>query len=147
MGNKLRACHFGYGMHDRVILVMCESSPHDQVHGQTIKISLHVITSAVRTAALAMTSLPMRRFVDSYGIYCARNAMVCKYAIQTYAQEPLDALRRTYRREMNTVWPLTKRIHPIVDMSAEKVYLMTALEFLPIESTAWIYDLLMGDRS
>jgi len=73
--------------------------------------------------------------------------MACKYAIQKHAQEPLDALRRTHRRHMNAVWPLTKRIHPIVDISAEKVYLMTALEFLPIESTAWIYDLVMEDRS
>ena len=126
-------------MHDRVLVVF--------VFDDAVHVSFHVITSAVRTAALAMTSLPMRRFVDSYGIYCARSAMVCKYAIQKHAQEPLDALRRTYRRQMNTVWPLTKRIHPIVDMSAEKVYLMTALEFLPIESTAWIYDLVMEDRS
>lgn len=133
-------------MTDRVLVVFNEPDPAERNPEMAVCVRLHIVTGGVRAAAMAMTSIPMRRLVDSYGIYSARVAMACKYVIATRMQAPLDACRKVHR-SMGAVWPLTKRVHPIVDATADDVYLMTALEFLPTESTAWIYQTVLARRS
>ena len=132
-------------MTDCVLVVFNECDPAERDPDKTV-VRLQIVTGDVRAAAMAMTSIPMRRLVDSYAIYSARVAMACKYVIATRMQAPLDACRKVHR-SMGAMWPLTKRIHPIVDSTANDVYLMTALEFLPTESTAWIYQTVLARHS
>lgn len=129
-------------MTDRVLVVFNEADPAERDPGKTA-VRLHIVKGEVRAAAMAMISIPMRRLVDSYAIHSARVAMACKYVVATRMQAPLDACRKVHR-STGSIWPLTRRIHPIVDATADDVYLMTALEFLPVESTDWIYATLLA---
>lgn len=100
-------------------------------HDDYVSVELHVITSAVRMAALMMTARCMRKLVDSYSIFCAKQAMLFKYMVTMYWQRSLDAQRAFHKKHMGVAWPLMQRVHPITAMTAEDAYLMTATEFLP----------------
>ena len=105
-----------------------------------VTLEWYVITGALRTAALVMTSPSMRCLVDSYSLYCARSAMLTRYIMGMYAQEPLDHIRRFHKTHMGVAWPLMQTVHPIMSMTPEKAYLAAALEFLPRDLTICIYE-------
>ena len=119
---------------DKVLLVL------DELLGDgLVSIELHVITGALRTTALAMTSPCMRRIVDSYALYCARSAMAFKHALHRHAQTPLAKYRDFQRQTTGVAWPLLKQIHPALTVTADDVYLSTAVEFLPESCSTWIF--------
>jgi hypothetical protein len=66
--------------------------------------------------------------------------MITKFLIERYAQEPLDRMRRFHKKHMGVAWPLMHKAHPVITMTAEKAYLVAALEFLPADLTRFIYD-------
>ena len=109
------------------------------VQNKTVGVELCVITGALRTTALAMTSPCMRRIVDTYALYCARSAMLFKRALQQHSQKSLDAYRQFQKQRMGLAWPLLQQSHPALSLSADDVYLSTAVEFLPAACTTWIY--------
>ena len=111
---------------DRVVS-MFYLNPNDHM-----TVEFHVITSATRSAALLMTARCMRNLVDSYSIFCAKQAMLFKHAVKLYWQRALDAQRRFHQKHMGVAWPLMQQIHPVSTMTADDAYLMTAMEFVTI---------------
>lgn len=94
-----------------------------------MSVELHVITRATRGAALLMTSC-MRPLVDSYSIFCAKQAMLFRFAVNLYWQRTYNGHRAFYKKHMGVAWPLMTHVHPVTTMSAEDAYLMTLLEFV-----------------
>lgn len=96
---------------------------------QYMSVELHVITRATRTAALLMTS-SLRTLVDSYSIFCAKQAMLFRFTVGLYWQRRYDGHRAFYKKHMGVAWPLMTHVHPVMTMTAETAYLMTLLEFV-----------------
>jgi hypothetical protein len=94
-----------------------------------MSVELHVITRATRTAALLMTS-SMRPLVDSYSIFCAKQAMFFRFTVGLYWQRRYVGHRAFHKKHMGVAWPLMTYVHPAMTMTAEKAYLMTLLEFV-----------------
>lgn len=124
-------------MYSDTVIVTIFSCP---IFENEVTLKCYVITSALRTAALVMTSPSMRCLVDTYSLYCARSAMLTQYIMEVYAQEPLNRIRRFHKKYMGVAWPLMQKVHPIMSMTAEKAYLAAALEFLPRDLTICIYE-------
>jgi len=104
-----------------------------------VDLEIHVITSAVRSTALAMTSPCMKRLVDTYALYCARSGMLFRRAVRKYAQDPLDRVRAFQKKHNGVAWPLLREAHPAASLTAETAYLATVLEFMPEACTTAIY--------
>mgnify|MGYP006269876145 CR=1 FL=1 len=105
-------------------------------------VDIHVITSALRNYALVMTSADMRRLVDSYSLFCVRCAMLTKRALRELSQAPLDALRRFHEKHNGLAWPPKTHVHPLMQLSAERAYLLAALEFVPTHLATWMLEIL-----
>lgn len=106
------------------------------------RVQLHVITSLVRSASLAMTAAYMRPLIDSYALYCARSAMLLKWSMQKYVQNSLDAYRAFQKRHNGVAWPLMRSMHPLLEMTAKDVYVSTAVEFLPSHCATLLISLI-----
>jgi hypothetical protein len=94
-----------------------------------MSVEFHVITRATRTAALLMTSC-IRALVDSYSIFCAKQAMLFRFVVKLYWQRRYDEHQAFYKKHMGVAWPLMTHVHPVMTMTAEDAYLMTLLEFV-----------------
>jgi hypothetical protein len=94
----------------------------------SIALRLDVIPSETRDAALVMITSRMRQLVGDYALYCARVAMQLKM-IALEEQRELGAYA-AYQRKYNGLRLPRVFVHPVVQMTASDVYIMTALEFV-----------------
>ena len=93
-----------------------------------IALGLDVIPSETRDAALEMITPRMRQHVGNYALYCTRVAMQLKMMAQEEQRE-LDAYA-AYELKYNGLRLPRVFVHPIVQLTASDVYIMTALEFV-----------------
>jgi len=95
-------------------------------------VTLHVIPSTVRRAALAMT-FP-RSFVDAYARFTTRSVMGVMDTLRR-RQDALERAKRFHARHAGMAWPPI-RLEPVPPITAADVYARAALEFVPW----WFYS-------
>lgn len=95
------------------------------------KVYFDIISCGAMEASMALTIPCMRALVGSYAVYCARIAMVLKHTLENTVQRNLDSYRRYQKKHTGVAWPFPVCIHPVMKISANDVFVMTALEFLP----------------
>jgi hypothetical protein len=95
-------------------------------------ITLHVIPSTVRRAALAMT-FP-RSFVDAYARFTTRSVMGVMDTLR-HRHAGIEKARRYHERHAGMAWPPI-RMEPVPPIAAADVYARAALEFVPW----WFYS-------
>jgi hypothetical protein len=121
-------------MYQDVAVCLCALDPG----GDRVDLKIYVITSDVRRTALAMTCLPMRRLVDRYSLFCAKNSMLLQQMMRP-VQEEHERYRAFQNRHTGVTWPLRRYVHPLMALTAEEVYILTVVEFLPVECLNAIY--------
>ena len=122
-------------MYQDVAVCLCALDPGED----RVNLKIYVITSDVRRTALAMTCLPMRRLVDRYSLFCAKNSMLLQHMMRP-VQEEHERHTAFQKRHTGVAWPLKRYVHPLMALTAEEVYILTVVEFLPVESRRYLRD-------
>lgn len=100
-----------------------------------VHVEIHVIPSALRREALAMTS---SRLVDLHALECAYVMMALRQHVYHVLQRPLQSYVSRNARCLGYAWPYKKHVHPLIQHTASSIYAQVVVEFLPLRL---IYDL------
>lgn len=111
---------------------------HEQ--DEYVYFEIHVIPSALRREALAMTS---SRLVDVHAVECTYTLMKLRQLLFHIVQKPFEAYKSYHMRRMGFAWPYKRYIHPLIGKTAEQLYARVVIEFLPLRI---IYDPSYLDR-
>ena len=111
---------------DYVLAILVVDSDLDR-----IAVCLDVLSETTMNAAMQLVVPCARDVVGHYALFCARLGMTFKHTLARGVDAQVRAYRAFHKRHAGVAWPLPVCVHPVMNLSADDVFVMTATEFLP----------------